>query len=100
MPKLKTIKIKDIKGFLKKLPLILAEKTFFAFLGLFVLSLIFGGIIYYRYTSLTRKIEPGTIEEQFKFKSETYDLILETWKEREEKFRKTDQRIYPDLFVR
>ena len=100
MTKQKIIKLKRIKDFVKKLPKRLAEKAFSTFLGLFVLSLIFGSFIFYKYSvdQKTELIEDGKIE--LKFKSETYQKILQAWKNNEEQFEKIDTKQYYNLFIR
>ena len=52
IPKIKTKKIKDS---LKKLPRVLGENAFLAFLGLLVIALILGGLIFYKYSFLVEK---------------------------------------------
>jgi len=100
MTKQKIIKSKQIKVFVKKLPKKLAEKAFLTFLGLFVLSLIFGSFIFYKYSinQKTELIENGKIG--LKFKSETYQKILQIWKNNEEQFEKIDSKQYFNLFIR
>lgn len=100
MTKQKIIELKQIKAFIKKLPKKLAEKAFLTFLGLFVLSLIFGGYIFYKYSinPQVESIENGKIG--LKFKSETYQKILQVWQNNEEEFEKTDIKQYFNLFIR
>ena len=100
MKKLKAVKSKQIKSFIKKLPKKLAEKAFLTFLGLFVLSLIFGGLIFYKYSIIP---QPEPIEEGeagLRFKSELYQEILEVWQNKEELFEKTIIKQYLNLFIR
>jgi len=95
VPKLKTKKIQD---FLKRLPRILGEKAFLAFLGLLFLALIFGGIIFYQYNILVKKAEVQIIEEPLQFQEKTYQDISKIWQEREKKFQEADLKTYPDPF--
>ena len=60
IPKIKTKKIKDS---LKKLPRVLGENAFLAFLGLLVIALILGGLIFYKYSFLVEKEPPTKIGE-------------------------------------
>ncbi|MFQ6049567.1 MAG: hypothetical protein ACE5J0_00815 [Candidatus Paceibacterales bacterium] len=96
IPKLKPKKIKD---FLKKLPRALGERAFLAFLGLFVLSLILGGLAFYKYSVLAKKTELQTTEKPLQFKEKTYQKVLETWQEKEKRFKETDVKEYPDPFT-
>lgn len=98
MIKLKKIQIKKIGGFLKKLPKILAERAFLTFLGLMILSLILGAFLFYKYSFLTKKIEPQITERPFKFKEKTYEDVLKIWQEREERFKKADLKECPNPF--
>ena len=83
MSKIKKIKLKEIKGFLKRLPTILGKNAFFTFLGLFVLSLILAFFVFQKYYLSIIKAEPETTEEQFKFHSETYQEVIKVWQEKE-----------------
>ncbi len=99
MRKLKSIKLKDVKGFFRKLPKFLGERAFLVFLALLGLSMAFGGLIFYQYNTLIEQTESDPIEKQLKFKSKTYQRILEIWQEKENKFKETDLKVYPNLFV-
>ncbi len=100
MKKPKTIKFKEIKVFLKKLPKKLAKKAFFTFLGLFLLSLIFSSLIFYNYSVVPKKKILESTKTGLEFKSETYQEILQIWQNREKQFEQADTKQYPDLFVR
>jgi len=100
MTKQKIIKLKQVEVFIKKLPKKLAEKAFLTFLGLFVLSLIFGSFIFYKY-SIVQQTESIEVEKiGLKFKSETYEKVLQAWQNNEEQFKKTDVKQYFNLFIR
>jgi len=100
MKKSKTIKFKEIKVFLKKLPKKLAKKAFFTFLGLFLLSLIFSSLVFYNYSVVPKKKILESTKTGLEFKSETYQEILQIWQNREKQFGQADTKQYPDLFVR
>lgn len=93
------IKIKKIKDFFKKLPQILGEKALFVFLGLLLLALILGGIIFYQYNILVKKAEVQIFEEPLQFREKTYQSILEIWREKEKKFNEADLKEYLDPFL-
>jgi len=99
MTRLKTIKLKNIKVFLKKIPLVLGKNAFLAFWGLFILSLILGLLVFYRYHIFTKEPELKITEKQLQFKTKTYQEILGTWQEKEERFRQTDSKKYPNPFI-
>ena len=98
MIKLKKIQLKKFVVFLKRLPRILGEKAFLTFLGLMIFSLIFGAFLFYKYSFLTKKIEPQITESSLKFKEKTYEDVLKSWQEREERFEGADLKEYPNPF--
>ena len=100
MKKLKIIKFEELKTIVKKLPKKLAEKAFLSFLGLFILSVIFGILIFYRYGIEPEETIPETSKVGLQFKSDLYQQVLEIWQNTEEQFKKTDTKQYPNLFVR
>ena len=96
--KIPKLKVKKIKEFLKKLPRTLGERAFLTFLGLLLVALIFGGIIFYQYNILVKKAEVQITEELLQFQTNTYQDVLKIWQEREKKFQETDFKEYPDPF--
>ncbi|KPJ73654.1 hypothetical protein AMJ48_00385 [Parcubacteria bacterium DG_74_1] len=92
------IKIRKTEGFLKRLLLNLGERAFLIFLGLLVIALIFGAIIYYQYNILAKREETQAIKEPFHFQEKTYQNISRTWQEREKKFEEADSKEYSNLF--
>lgn len=99
MAKLKKFKLKDIKGLLGKKLLLLGKNAFLAFWGLFILSLILTGFVFYSYHAFTKEPDIETLEKQFQFKTKTYQEILGIWQEKQKKLNQTDSKIYPDPFV-
>ena len=95
---LSRIKTKEIGESLKKLVFIMAEKAFLTFLGLFVIILILGAIIYYQYNILSKKEEAQTIKEPLQFQEKSYQNVSRAWQERERKFKEADQKEYPSPF--
>jgi cbb3-type cytochrome oxidase subunit 3 len=95
---LSRIKTKEIGESLGKLVFIMAEKAFLTFLGLFVIVLIFGAIIYYHYNILAKKEEAQTIKEPLQFQEKSYQNVSRAWQERERKFEEADQKEYPSPF--
>jgi len=84
------IEINKIKTFFGKTPRVLGENAFLTAICFIILSLIFGGFVFYRYIILTQKAEPDIIEKSFKFQENDYQNILKIWQEREEKFNTAD----------
>ena len=100
MKKSQTLKFAQLKIRLKKLPKKLAEKAFLSFLGLFILSVVFGGFIFYSYGVAPEEEILDTGKTGLQFKSDLYDQVLEIWDDDEQSFEKTDTKQYPNLFVR
>lgn len=92
------IKVQRIKEFLKRLLLVLGEKAFLTFLGLLLIALIFGAIIYYQYSALTKRAEVQVVEELLQFQEKAYQNVLKIWQEREKKFEEAGLKEHPDLF--
>jgi hypothetical protein len=99
MLKLKKIKVKEVAVFFQKLPLILGKNAFLTFLGLFILAVIFASFIFYTNYILIKDMDFNIIQEEFKFDLESYQEILEVWQEKEQRFKKTDSKSYPNPFV-
>ena len=92
------IKVKRIKEFLKRLFLTLGEKAFLTFLGLLLIALIFGAIIHYQYSALTKRVEVQIVGEPLQFQEKAYQNVLKIWQEREKKFEEADLEEHPDPF--
>lgn len=92
------IKIQNIKKFFLKLPKSLAERAFLVSLFFIILSLIFGGVMFFQYNSFLQKTEIKIIEKPLKFNETLYQNILKIWQEREKRFQEVDSKIYSNLF--
>jgi len=92
-------RINKLKKILGKLPLIIAAHAFWACLVLFILSLIFGANLFYKYNILVQRAEPESLEQTVLFKEKTYNKLLEIWQERKERFQQADFKEYPDPFL-
>lgn len=95
IPKLKFKKTTDP---LKKLSRIFGEHAFLTFLGLLLFSLILSSFIFYEYSISAEKVEPKVLEKPLKFEEKTYQAILKTWQEKEERFKEVDLKEYHDPF--
>ena len=96
--KIPKFKIKEIKQFLKKLPRTLGKRSFLTFLGLLLISLIFSGFIFYKYSFLAEKEKLEVLEKPLKFNEKVYQDVLKIWQEKEKKFGETNFKEYPDPF--
>lgn len=94
------IKFGKIKEFLEKLPRIIAEHFFLAFLVLVFFALIFGGILVFKSIILIEKLEPEITEKAVQFRESTYQKILTEWENRQKRFEETEKKEYPDPFLK
>lgn len=98
MVKLPKIKLNKIKFFCQKAPRAVADRAFLSFLLLFLISLVFGGLIFYQYNILTKKKEVRSAENPLQFQEKTYEDVLKIWKEREDAFKAASAKKYFDIF--
>lgn len=95
---IKRIKFNKIKTFFQKIPWFLAEHAFLTLLGLLFLSLFLGGIVFYQYSVLAKREIPEVIEKPLEFDKELYQIILNEWRARAERFAEIDLKEHPDPF--
>ena len=93
------INFQKIKIFIKKLPRILGEHAFFTFLGFIVIAAALGGFMFYKYSMMAERKLPEITETPIRFNEKLYEELLETWREREEKFQKADFNAYSNPFL-
>ncbi len=96
---MKKIDFKKWKNKLKGLPSKIAEKAFKFFLILFLLDLIIGGIMFYKYSFVTERKEPQANFQQVSFKENTFKNILGIWEQRKDNFEKASTQDFQDLFI-
>lgn len=97
---MKKIKLTKTKNFFKKIPRILAKKTFLVFLILLIFALILGGIVFYFYVISVEpfdNIEIGE-EKSFLIDRAAYQKIFNQWQIRDKIFSETDSREYTNIF--
>ena len=92
-------RINKTKKFLGKVPLIIARHAFWACLTLFILSLVVGANLFYKYSILAQRAEPESLEQTVLFKERTYQRVLKAWQEREKRFEEADFKEYSDPFL-
>ena len=98
MKLVKRIKLNKIKNFLKKLPRNLGKNSFSTLLGLLLLSLILGALVFYQYSILAGREKPEVVEEPLQFEEKTYQIIFDEWQKRTERFSEAELKEYPDPF--
>lgn len=96
--KRRKIKFDKIKGFFRRVPRFLGEHAFLGSLLLIFLALIFGTIVFYKYSILAgqRKIEIS--EKPLYFDEKIFEDILKILDERERKLEEAGIKKHPDLF--
>ena len=93
------IKTSQIRKTLEKLSLAIAQHAFLACLFLFLLSLIFGGFLFYEYSILAQKVVPEALDTSALLKEEAYQRVLEVWQEHERISQEADFKEYPNPFL-
>ena len=93
------MKIKLDLNKLKKLPLLIANHAFCSCLILFLLALIIGFFLFYKYTILAEKTGSGDLEEEYLLDESSYKEIKEVWQRQENMFQGADSKEYPNPFI-
>ena len=83
---------------LKKLPRNLAEHAFLVILILFLVSLLIGAWIFYRYIFLINKAEIQAREGSFQIKEDVYQRVISKLDERENIFKNANSKEFLDPF--
>jgi len=76
----------------------LAGKPLFAIVFLFLIVLLSGVLIFYRYDILVKSSEPQILNETGQFQKEAYQQVLKEWQIRDERFTAADSQKYIDPF--
>lgn len=67
---------------------------------LFLLSLVLGGILFYKYVIFVQKKEFEVPQKESLIKENIYKEILKNWQEQEKRFDEADFKEYPNPFKR
>ena len=81
----------------KRINKVLAKNSFKVILLFFLLSLIFGYFIYYKYFFLATNKEPVLTKDFVDIKEENFQKVLEEWEHREKKFQEANFKDYPNF---
>lgn len=84
----------------KKIPYRLAQRSFWIFLILFLLSALLIFVFLYRPVKNQKEIMVGVEKIPEQFDEETFRQVLEQWKIRQDRLKKTNQKDYPDIFIK
>jgi len=83
------MKIKEIRKFLKRLPLWIATNVFKFSLILSLLALIIGAIIFYKYVIFVRKVELEDFGDICPLQNNIYTNVLDVWEKNDQIFEET-----------
>lgn len=86
--------------FFKKLPLILAKKAFWVFLGFVIFVVIFDAFLIVRYIWLPKKKEVKILPKEIEINQKVFEQFLEKYKQRQERFNQVEKENYIDIFLR
>jgi hypothetical protein len=92
------VKFNKIQEPCKKACQAIAQHFFGAFLVVFVLVLVIGSIVFYKYSILAQKTEAPTFANQVQFDDDLYQKLLEICRGRGEKFQSLQTKEYPNPF--
>lgn len=96
--KLTKINLNKVEVFLAKLPRLISEHAFLAFIFLLCVVFILTGFVFYGYkTAVASPVSPG--EDQLKFDQKNYQRVLQEWQKRNEKIKNTGSKQYPNPFA-
>ncbi|MFA5387982.1 MAG: hypothetical protein WCX23_02560 [Candidatus Paceibacterota bacterium] len=84
----------------KKIPYRLAQRSFWIFLILFLLSALLIFVFLYQPVKNQKEIMVGVEKIPEQFDEETFRQVLEQWKIRQDRLKKTNQKDYPDIFIK
>lgn len=90
--------IKKIKTKLGKFSTVLAERDFLTFFGLFIISLLFGSLLFYKYVFLVERTEPKKTGTAIQLENKKYEKVLKIREDKEKEFQGADSKQYPNLF--
>ncbi len=90
--------IKKLKDKLGKFSTVLAERDFLTFFGLFIISLLFGSLLFYKYIFLVERTEPKKTGTAIQIDAQKYEKVLKIREDKEKKFQEADSKQYPNPF--
>ena len=94
------IRLQKIGKFGKKVSWTLGEQAFLTFLVLFLLAVLFGGIVFYQSTISAKKFQPEVVKQPLQFNEELFEKVSIELQERQRKFEQVSTKQYPDPFWR
>ena len=67
-------------------------------MGLFILALMIGGSIFYKYNILSKELEVALPEKSLQFEEKNYQQVLQIWQIKERDSQEADSKEYPNPF--
>lgn len=96
--RLKLRKLNKFFAIFKKFPQVLAEHVFLVSLILFLLAVLLGGLVFYKYGLLVKKKEVEIIQKPATLDEDGLQRILQIWQERQKRFDETELKEYYNPF--
>lgn len=93
------IESSKIINFFKYLPKKTATHSFSAFIVLFILALVGGGVVFYKYNIQKETLEVQYIEKRLRFQKDVYKRVLNYWQEVERNLANIESRQYDNPFL-
>jgi len=98
MPRFKKIKTERLEKFCQIVPRILAEHFLRTILGILLISVAVGGIVFYRFVIDVENEKVEAQEETLQFNEKIYNGLLEEWQKRSEISNSSEKENYADPF--
>jgi hypothetical protein len=89
---------KKIINTIRALPKELAKHSFLTFFTFFLLDLVLGGIVFYKYVILIEKTKVETLRTPLRFDHANYQEVLNQWEKRQKNLEKIDSKQYINPF--
>jgi len=83
---------------MKKVPIFVAEHSFWSIIIVVCLEVVAGGILFYKYSVLPSRAEIKPTEQSIQFNQGIYQQVLDKWSERDRQLQETKTREYFDPF--
>lgn len=93
------LELNKIKEVLIKLPRFLTKYAFLTFLGLFIIALLIGSFVFWKYNILVKKTVFQSTEKPLQFEEKTYQEVSKIWQERERKFKEANLKEYSSFRI-
>jgi cell division protein FtsB len=91
-------KKKKYKKFFSQIPQKIVKNLFLFILGLFFISFLIGGWLFYKYVFLVEQVKPEKRTVSLKIEEEIYHKIISELEKQEKEFQKAKTKTFSDPF--